>query len=98
MQQHARQLNFLRRGTINFAYFRLINASQHSSYEVDFVSNYPDEPLLKYCVSAYCQQGWDPKTTVSLMSKGPTGASAAGVAHITDCGEQQPPVKRRSKQ
>src|SRR5438270_11083670 len=54
-------------GTYQFSYFKIINDSHHSSYEVHFKSNYQGEADLKYCVSIYCQQGWDPKTTeVSL--------------------------------
>jgi len=83
-------------GTYQFSYFKIINDSHHSSYEVHFKSNYQGEPDLKYCVAVYCQQGWDPKTTktsVRLMSKErqPTGVAA----HRVDCGNKQAPVKRR---
>jgi len=85
-------------GTYQFAYFRIVNASHHSSYEVHFKSNYEGEADLKYCVSMYCQQGWDPKTTktsVSLMSneRQPKGA----VAHGADCSSTPAPVKRPVK-
>ena len=58
-------------GTYQFSYFRIINDAHHASYEVHFKSNYVGEPELRYCVSMYCQQGWDPNTTridVRLMS------------------------------
>ena len=89
-------------GTYQFSYFKIISDSHHASYVVHFKSNYHGEPDLKYCVSIYCQQGWDPKTTkttVSLIGDGPrsTGASAAGADHGADCGEHQTRAKRRLK-
>jgi hypothetical protein len=90
-------------GRYQFSYFKLISGSHHSVYEVHFTSNDHEDPELKYCVSVYCQQGWDPRTTktsVSLMSDGPapTGASAAGAAHGAHCGVMpQTRVKQRSK-
>lgn len=83
-------------GTYQFAYFKIIDDSHHSSYEVHFKSNYQGEADLKYCVAIYCQQGWDPKTTktsVRLMSKErqPMGVAA----HRADCANKQAPVKRR---
>ena len=57
-------------GTYQFSYFNIIHDAHHASYEVHFKSNYQGEPTLKYCVSMYCQQGWDPamsKTEVTLM-------------------------------
>ena len=82
-------------GTYQFAYFNIINYAHHASYEVHFRSNYVGEPDLKYCVSMYCQQGWDPNTTeisVSLMSndRQPEG----GAAHGANCGNMQAPAKR----
>jgi hypothetical protein len=73
-------------GTYQFAYFKIINDSHHSSYEVHFKSNHQGEADLKYCVAIYCQQGWDPKTTrtsVRLMSneRQPMGVAA----HEADC-------------
>ena len=50
-------------GTYQFSYFKIISDSHHSAYEVHFKSNYKGEADLKYCVTIYCQQGWDPKTT-----------------------------------
>lgn len=89
-------------GNYQFTYFRIVSDAHHSVYEVHFKSNVNGEPDLKYCVSVYCQQGWDPrtsKTTVSLESNGPqrTGASTAGAAHGADCGDQQTRVKHRPK-
>ncbi|TDH60927.1 hypothetical protein E2C06_19515 [Dankookia rubra] len=81
-------------GSYQFAYFKIINGSHHSSYEIAFQSNQDAEPELKYCVSVYCQQGWDPasKTSVTLMPSGrpPKGASA----HVAACGRGHAPVKR----
>lgn len=73
------------RGTYQFAYFRIINDSHHATYEVHFKSNQEGEADLKYCVSVYCQQGWDPatKTSVTLMKK--------------TCGHQPTPVNRGLK-
>jgi hypothetical protein len=90
------------RGYYQFSYFRIVSDSHHSVYEVRFKSNYHGEPDLKYCVSVYCQQGWDPrtsKTSVSLIGAGhqPTEAHGAGAAHGADCGDPQTRVKQRSK-
>jgi hypothetical protein len=84
-------------GTYQFSYFRIINDSHHSSYEVHFKSNYQGEPELKYCVAIYCQQGWDPKTTqasVRLMSNEPKSAGVS--AERASCRSQHAPAKRRS--
>jgi hypothetical protein len=82
-------------GNYQFAYFRIVNNSHHSAYEVHFISNYEDEPELKYCVAIYCQQGWDPKATpVSVQLIGnTTGRPVAGAGHGTDCGSMQAPAK-----
>jgi hypothetical protein len=86
------------KGTYQFSYFRIINYSHHSSYEVHFTSNYQDEAELKYCVAMYCQQGWDPKTTkTSVTLMGSKQQDTAGAAHVTDCGQKQAPVKRGAK-
>ena len=85
-------------GTYQFAYFSIINDSHHSSYEIHFKSNYQGEADLKYCVSIYCQQGWDAKTTktsVRLMSNERQPVERA--AHGADCGHTQAPMKRRLK-
>jgi hypothetical protein len=82
-------------GTYQFAYFRIIDDAHHAAYEVHFESNYVGEPDLKYCVSMYCQQGWDPEKTeisVSLMSNEPQRAGAA--AHGADCGDEPAPAQR----
>jgi hypothetical protein len=74
-------------GTYQFSFFRIINDSHHSTYEVHFKSNYEGEKDLKYCVAVYCQQGWDPtttKTSVTLMSDARKHARAA--AHGGGCG------------
>jgi hypothetical protein len=86
-------------GTYQFSYFKIINDSHHSSYEVHFKSNYQGEADLKYCVAIYCQQGWDPKTTkTSVTLMGNERQPVAGAAHGADCGDKQAPVKRRLKQ
>jgi hypothetical protein len=73
-------------GQYQFAYFKIINGSHHSSYEIIFQSNQDAEPELKYCVSVYCQQGWDPatKTTVSLMRNEDQSMDKA--THVAECG------------
>jgi hypothetical protein len=82
-------------GTYQFAYFKIINDSHHSSYEIHFKSNYQGEPDLKYCVALYCQQGWDPKTSVRSIRDAHRRAGVA--AHGAACGDTQAPVKRRLK-
>jgi hypothetical protein len=84
-------------GTYQFSYFRIVNDSHHAAYEVHFKSNYLGEADVKYCVSVYCQQGWDPKTTkVSVEVIDEKRKPATGVAHGTMCHEQTP-VKRGVK-
>ena len=77
-------------GTYQVAYFTIVADSHHAAYEVHFKSNYQGEPLLKYCVAIYCQQGWDPKNTqasVTLMNdtatpaKTKAGDAACGGKH-----------------
>jgi hypothetical protein len=90
------------RGSYQFAYFRIVSSSHHSSYEVHFKSNNYEDPELKYCVSIYCQQGWNPKTanlSVNLMSKAtpPARAATAGAGHVEECGEHSTRAKRRVK-
>lgn len=73
-------------GTYQFSYFRIINDAHHAAYEVYFKSNYIGEPELRYCISMYCQQGWNPNETkidVRLMSDEPPGAAARTII----CGE-----------
>lgn len=55
-------------GTYQFAYYAIASDSHHAAYEVHFKSNYQGEPLLRYCVAIYCQQGWDPKTTQAAVT------------------------------
>lgn len=86
-------------GRYQFSYFKIISGSAHGYYEVGFTSNYTEEPDLRYCVSVYCQQGWDPDTTTSInfMSdeSQPNQASAADAApHVGNCGEQHTPVQQ----
>jgi hypothetical protein len=86
-------------GTYQFSYFKIINDTHHSFYEVHFKSNYSGEPALKYCVAIYCQQGWDPKTTqVSVRPVSNERQRVQVAAHGGDeCGNEQMPVKRRRK-
>lgn len=73
-------------GTYQFSYFSIVHDAHHAFYEVHFKSNYQGEPELKYCVSMYCQQGWDPKTSkteVRLMSNERRRGAAA---HAAACG------------
>ena len=66
-------------GTYQFSYFKIINDAHQAFYEVHFKSNYVGEPELRYCVAMYCQQGWNPNTTmtdVRLMSDERSGAAA----------------------
>jgi hypothetical protein len=82
-------------GTYQFAYFRIINDSDHSSYEIHFKSNYEGEADVKYCVSMYCQQGWDPRTTKASVSLiGDAQRPARGAAHGAECGSTPAPAKR----
>jgi len=85
-------------GTYQFSYFKIINDSHHSAYEVHFKSNYEGEAELMYCVSIYCQQGWDPKTTktsVTLMGKERQRAGAT--PHVAGCGSPSTPVRSPAK-
>jgi hypothetical protein len=83
------------RGTYQFAYFRIIDDSHYATYEIHFKSNYVREPDLKYCVSLYCQQGWDPETAqVSVDLIGDERRPVGGAAHGADCGNKQAPAKR----
>ena len=84
-------------GTYQFAYFRIINDSHHAAYEIHFKSNYAGEADLKYCVSVYCQQGWDPTTKMSVTLMKNERPRAGVAAHATSCGQAAAPVKPRLK-
>jgi hypothetical protein len=72
-------------GTYQFSYFNIVSASHHASYEVHFTSNYAAEPVLKFCVAIYCQQGFDPATTTSVALMGTNAAAhAAGAGHAAN--------------
>lgn len=74
-------------GSYQFAYFGIVSDSHHAMFEVHFKSNYQSEPLLKYCVAIYCQQGWDPKTTqpvVTLIDDTKHAPTAKAGSHCTD--------------
>jgi len=83
-------------GHYQFAYFKIINDTHHSIYQVHFKSNYQTEADLEYCVSIYCQQGHDPTPSVSLISKEPhpTAANKASAAHSADCGDHEPLMQK----
>ena len=85
-------------GTYQFSYFRIVSGTHHAAYEIHFKSNYEGEADLKYCVSLYCQQGWDPKTTKTSVTLMSTERQRGAVAqHGADCGNTQAPVERRLK-
>jgi hypothetical protein len=84
-------------GTYQFSFFKIVHDAHHAFYEVHFKSNYQGEPELKYCVSMYCQQGWDPtktKTEVTLMSNEQRrGASA----DASECGKHLGHEKKKRR-
>jgi hypothetical protein len=84
-------------GTYQFSYFAIVNDSHHAMYDVRFTSNYAGEPDLKYCVTMYCQQGWDPKTAKTEVTLMTDRTSAAGATHAGSCRVATPPAKRRTK-
>lgn len=67
-------------GSYQFTHFDFISDTHQAVYEIHFSSNYPDEPVLRYCVAIYCQNGWDPKNTeasVTLMTEAGPAKKAA---------------------
>ena len=85
-------------GKYQFSYFNLVSDSHHGQYEVHFTSNYEAEPVLKYCIEIYCQQGWDPrnaKVTITELSQIPPRGGKT--AHPAACGQAHTPVKGRTK-
>jgi hypothetical protein len=85
-------------GTYQFSYFNIVSASHHAAYEVHFRSNYAAEPVLRFCVTVYCQQGFDPattKTSVVLMDTN-LARHAAGAGHAANaCSPPRRPGMRR---
>jgi hypothetical protein len=82
-------------GTYQFSFFKIINDSHNSSYEIHFTSNYHGEADLKYCVAIYCQQGWDPKDTQTSVTLIGTEHQPVGAgAHVAECGNEHAPAKR----
>lgn len=78
-------------GTYQFAFFKIVSDSHHAAYEVHFKSNYRGEKNLNYCVTMYCQQGWDPataKASVTLMNDPRRLPGEAG--HMTSCQAPKP--------
>ncbi len=86
-------------GIYQFSYFTIVSDSHHAAYEVHFKSNYAAEPVLKFCVAVYCQQGFDPATTttsVTLMGANPA-AHAASAGHAANaCTPPRTPARRRT--
>ncbi len=84
-------------GTYQFSYFNIARSGHHAAYEVRFMSNYADEPVLKFCVMLYCQQGFDPSTTTDVALIGEKGRShASSVGHAADaCSPPKATAKRR---
>lgn len=74
-------------GRYQFAYFKIINDSHHSLYEIHFKSNYQAEADLNYCVSVYCQQGQEPAPSVSLIGN-ESRSTAASEVEVAHCGDQ----------
>lgn len=85
-------------GTYQFSYFNIVSGSHHAAYEVHFTSNYAAEPVLKLCVTLYCQQGFDPATTTSVALMGTNAAPhAAGAGHAANaCAPTRAPARRRT--
>ena len=75
-------------GKYQFSFFNLISDSHHAQYEVHFSSNYEGEPMLKYCVEIYCQQGWDPKNVKAAVTEMRSSVRKRGAAppHRGGCG------------
>jgi len=90
--------NYSSQGTYQFSYFNIASGSHHAAYEVHFTSNYAAEPVLKFCVAVYCQQGFDPATTTSVaLMDAKAAAHAGGGGHGADaCSPPGRPAKRRT--
>lgn len=85
-------------GRYQFGYFKIIRSRHLSTYEVRFKSNYYGDPVLKYCVSVYCQEGQDPNDSarVSLI-KEPRPGEAKAAPDATDCSALLMPMTSGSK-
>jgi hypothetical protein len=83
-------------GTYQFSHFNIVSASHHAAYQVHFTSNYAAEPVLKFCVTIYCQQGFDPATTKTSVALMGTNAAthADGAGHAANA--CSPPRRRRT--
>lgn len=84
-------------GTYQFAFFKLIHDAHHAFYEVHFKSNYQGEPELRYCVSLYCQQGWDPKTSKTEVRLLSNERRRGATAHDSSCGAHLGQKKKRTR-
>lgn len=92
-------LKYPSEGTYQFSYFNIVSPSHHAAYEVHFKSNHVAEPVLKFCVTLYCQQGFDPATTkTSIALLGTKAAAAAATAgHAGNaCAPPRTPATRRT--
>jgi hypothetical protein len=85
-------------GTYQFSYFNIVSGSHHGAYEVHFTSNYAAEPALRFCVTIYCQQGFDPATTtrVALMGTSATPQATAAGHAANACAPTRARAKRRT--
>jgi hypothetical protein len=91
-------------GIYQFSYFNIVSGSHHAAYEVHFTSNYAAEPVLKFCVAIYCQQGFDPATTrasvalIGVKAEAKAAAHAGGAGHAADaCNPPRTPARRRTR-
>ena len=85
-------------GTYQFSYFNIVSGSHHAAYEVHFTSNYAADPVLRFCVAIYCQQGFDPATTKADVTLLGTKAAAMtrGAGHAANaCSPPRTPAGRR---
>ena len=85
-------------GRYQFSFFRIISDSHHAAYEVHFKSNHDGEPELRYCVAIYCQQGWDPRTAETSVSRmGDDRGRGTGTHHAAACKTPGRPATPRTK-
>jgi hypothetical protein len=86
-------------GRYRFVDFRTVDESHHALYEVDFKSSYVGEPILRYCVSVYCQQGWDSKAeNASVRLMGNKSRPGEGSVPAAGCGDEAHGVRGGPKE
>lgn len=83
-------------GRYQFSYFKIIQDSHHSLYEVHFKSNYQAEPDMRYCVSVYCQQGQESLPSISIIKDVKSGEKPSNTCAAAIHGEHSP-VKPKLK-